>query len=175
MHSKIIFMPKLKYYFILLCCIYINLGAGLKHPLHVSTTEVNFNAKDKSLEVSCRIFTDDFESVLVKLYHQKTDLSAPALKTKMDEVVKKYLLSHLQIKVNNKPAALQYIGFEIDHEATNIYLEINKVSSFKTAEVSSTILYDQFEDQMSIIHIINGKTRQSSRVLYPDKTFKANF
>lgn len=168
-------MLKLKYYLFILCCICISMGAGLKHPLHVSTTEVNFNPKEKSLEVSCRIFTDDFESVLAKLYHQKTDLSAPAMKTKMDDVVKKYLLSHLQIKVNNKPAALQYIGFEIDHEATNIYLEVNNLSSFKTAEVNNTILYDQFDDQMSIIHIINGKTRKSTRVLYPDKTFQVNF
>ena len=168
-------MFKLKHLLPLLLFIYINLGAGLKHPLHVSTTEVSFNAKEKSLEVSCRIFTDDFESILVKLYKQKTDLSEPTMKAKMDEIVKKYLISHLQIKVNGKPMALKYIGFEIDHEATNIYLEVDKVSSVKTAEVTSTILYDQFDDQMSIVHLVNGKLRKSSKILFPDKTFIANF
>jgi len=168
-------MFKLKHLLPLLLFIYISLGAGLKHPLHVSTTEVSFNAKEKSLEVSCRIFTDDFESILVKLYKQKTDLSEPTMKAKMDEIVKKYLISHLQIKVNGKPMALKYIGFEIDHEATNIYLEVDKVSSVKTAEVTSTILYDQFDDQMSIVHLVNGKLRKSSKILFPDKTFMANF
>ncbi|GGE59463.1 hypothetical protein EV200_103506 [Pedobacter psychrotolerans] len=168
-------MFKLKYLLPLLLFIYINLGAGLKHPLHVSTTEVSFNAKEKSLEVSCRIFTDDFESILVKLYKQKTDLSEPAMKAKMDEIVKKYLMSHLQIKVNGKPTVLKYIGFEIDHEATNIYLEVDKASSFKAAEVTSTILYDQFDDQMSIVHLVNGKVRKSSKILFPDKTFATNF
>lgn len=146
-----------------------------KHPLHVSTTEVNLNSKDKTLEVSCRIFSDDFESILVKLYKQKTDLANPALKTQMDALIKKYLLGHLQIKANGKPVSMNYIGFEIDHEATNIYLEIEKISSIKTVEINSTILYDLFDDQMSIVHIVKGNIRKSSKILYPDRSFTANF
>jgi len=146
-----------------------------KHPLHVSTTEVNINAKDKTLEVSTRIFSDDFEAILVKLYKQKTDLSNANLKAQMDALVKKYLLSHLQIKANGKVVALNYIGFEIDHEATNIYLEAEKVTPPKAVEVNSTVLYDMFDDQMSIIHVVKGANRKSSKVLYPDRSFTANF
>ncbi|MFW0714294.1 DUF6702 family protein [Pedobacter sp. N23S346] len=168
-------MQKLKFLLPLLCFVYLSLSAGVRHPLHVSTAELSFNAKEKSLEVSCRIFTDDFESILAKLYKQKTDLSKPSMKTAMDEVVKKYLISHLQIKVNGKPVLLQYVGFEIDHEATNIYLEASKVTSMKNVEVTNTILYDLFDDQMSIIHVTNGKTRNSNKILFPDKTFTTNF
>nr|WP_199157848.1 DUF6702 family protein [Pedobacter sp. ASV2] len=146
-----------------------------KHPLHVSTTEVNFNAKDKSLEISCRIFTDDFESILAKLYKQKTDLSKPEMKTAMDELIKKYLTTHLQIKANGKIAILNYIGFEIDHEATNIYLEVEKIPSVKSIEIDNTILYDLFNDQMSIVHVVKNGNRKSGKILYPDKKFTANF
>ncbi|WP_316832353.1 DUF6702 family protein [Pedobacter aquatilis] len=148
---------------------------ALKHPLHVSTTEVNINGKDKTLEISSRIFSDDFEAILVKLYKQKTDLSSPAMKTQMDALVKKYMLSHLQVKANGKPVNLNYIGYEIDHEATNIYLEVEKITPPKTVEVSSTILYDMFDDQMSIVHIVKGPVRKSTKILYPDKSFTANF
>ncbi|RNL56876.1 DUF6702 family protein [Pedobacter jejuensis] len=147
----------------------------LKHPLHVSTTEVNVNAKDKTLEISTRVFSDDFESVLAKIYKQKTDLSKPELKTQMDNLIKKYLLSHLQIKTNGKVVALNYIGFEQDHEATNIYLEAEKINAPKSIDVSSTILYDMFDDQMSIVHVVNGGVRKSTKILYPDKTFTASF
>lgn len=146
-----------------------------RHPLHVSTTEVSFNSKDKTLEVSCRIFSDDFESILIKLYKQKTDLTNPAVKTQMDALVKKYLLAHLQLKANGKPVSMNYIGFEIDHEATNIYFEVEKISTIKNIEVNSTILYDMFDDQMSIVHIVKGNVRKSSKILYPDRSFLANF
>src|SRR6266536_6578818 len=52
------------------------------HPFHVSTTEINHNAQDKTLEITCRIFTNDFETILKKNYPQdaahnaKVDLSA---------------------------------------------------------------------------------------------------
>jgi hypothetical protein len=168
-------MRKLKYTLLLLCCAFFSVEAGIKHPLHVSTTEVNFNAKDKTLEVSCKIFSDDFEAILAKVYKQKTDLSNPNMKTAMDELVKKYLLSHLQLKANGKAVTLNYVGFEIDHEATNIYLEVDKVTTIKSVEVSDTILYDMFDDQMSIVHIVKGANRKSTKILYPEKKFTANF
>lgn len=146
-----------------------------KHPLHVSTTEVSFNAKDKILEVSCRIFSDDFESILAKTYKQKTDLSNASMKVAMDNLVKKYINTHLQLKANGKPVTMSYVGFEIDHEATNIYLEVDKIATIKSLEVSDTILYDMFDDQMSIVHLVKGSIRKSTKILYPDKTFAANF
>jgi hypothetical protein len=169
------FMRSFIYFLFLFLFTGINLVASNKHPLHVSTTEVNYNAKEKTLELSCKIFTDDFEAVLAKLYKQKIDLSNPALKKNMDELVKKYLLSHLQLKANGKAVTLNYIGFEIDHEATNIYLEVGKIASLKTVTANNTILYDQFDDQMSILHIVKGSVRKSTKILYPDQTFTANF
>lgn len=168
-------MRSFKYFFYLFLFTCLNLAASNKHPLHVSTTEVSYNAKDKTLELSCKIFTDDFEAVLAKLYKQKVDLSNPALKKNMDELVKKYLISHLQLKANGKAVTLNYIGFEIDHEATNIYLEVEKIASLKSVTVSNTILYDQFDDQMSILHVVKGSIRKSTKILYPDQTFTANF
>lgn len=168
-------MRKLKYTLLLLCCAFFSVEAGVKHPLHVSTTEVSFNAKDKTLEISCKIFSDDFEAILAKVYKQKTDLSNPNMKTAMDELVKKYLLSHLQLKANGKAVTMSYVGFEIDHEATNIYLEVEKVTAMKSVEVNDTILYDMFDDQMSIVHIVKGANRKSTKILYPEKQFTANF
>lgn len=168
-------MRKLKYTLLFLCCAFFSVKAGIKHPLHVSTTEVNFNAKDKTLEISCKIFSDDFEAILAKLYKQKTDLSNANMKTAMDELVKKYLLSHLQLKANGKSVAMNYIGFEIDHEATNIYLEVEKVAAIKSVEVNDSILYDMFDDQMSIVHVVKGSNRKSTKILYPEKKFTANF
>ncbi|MGM9476259.1 DUF6702 family protein [Pedobacter sp. GSP4] len=168
-------MHKLKYILLFLCCTFFSVKAGVKHPLHVSTTEVSFNAKDKTLEISCRIFSDDFESILAKLYKQKTDLNNASMKNAMDELVKKYLTTHLQIKANGKASVMNYIGFEIDHEATNIYLEIGKIQSLKSVEVNDTILYDMFDDQMSIVHVVRGAVRKSTKILYPEKSFTANF
>ena len=164
-----------KFVTIIITFLFFGLAKSEKHPLHVSTTEVNFNAKEKSLEISCRVFSDDFESILAKNYKQKTDLSNSAMKAAMDELVKKYIAAHLSVNANGKAVKMNYLGFEIDHEATNIYLEVEKVSTVKSMEVTNTILYDMFDDQMSIVHLVKGNVRKSTKILYPDKRFSANF
>jgi hypothetical protein len=81
------------------------------HPLFISVTEINHNAADKNLEISCKIFTDDFEKTLTNIYHTKVDLSAPANKSEADKMVKEYIKSHLHLKLDGKPVTLEYVGF----------------------------------------------------------------
>ncbi|TCC94126.1 hypothetical protein EZ428_04935 [Pedobacter frigiditerrae] len=146
-----------------------------KHPLHVSTTEIEFNSKEKSLEISCRIFTDDFETVLAKQFKTKVDLNKQTMHTAMDELVKKYINANLHYKVNGKNLTATYVGFEKDNEATNIYFEIDNISSLQSLNLTNTILYDLFDDQMNILHVVNAATRKSVRANYPNKGLNVAF
>lgn len=139
------------------------------HPFHISVTEINHNAADKTLEISCKIFTDDFETILAKNYKTKVDLINPSAKAAMDSLVKKYIFSHLQIKADGKPVAFSYLGFENDKEAAYVFFEVVTISSVSKLEISNSILYDQFDDQMNIMHVTVAGNRKSSRVSYPNK------
>jgi hypothetical protein len=137
------------------------------HPFHVSVTEINHNSTERTLEISCKIFTDDFENVLAQNYHTKTDLIHPADQSKMDTLVKKYMLSHLSIKVNGKPVALTYIGFEHESEAVYSYAAVENVNQLSQLVISNTLMYDLFTDQVNIVHVIVGGKRKSTKLDYP--------
>jgi hypothetical protein len=149
--------------------------AGGLHPLHVSTTEINHNSTDKTLEISIKIFIDDFESCLSKQYHTKADLSADNVKSKMDTLVKKYISTHLQIKADDKVTLMNYLGFEKEEEVVNIYFEVEKISSVKKIEVNDIILHDLYDDQISIIHVVVGGNRKSTKLDFPNKAALFNF
>ncbi len=148
---------------------------AIRHPLHVSTVEADFNPKEKTIEITCKIFTDDFETALSKTTADKIDLSKPDAKAAMDKFVSAYLTKNLRFKVGGKQKALKYIGFEKDREATNAYFEIENVSALNNAEIYDTILYDLFTDQMSIVHVVKGGKRISNKVIYPDKVVSVKF
>ena len=139
------------------------------HPFHVSVIEINHNAADKTLEISCKIFTDDFEKVLAKNYKAKTDLTNPSNKAAMDTLIKKYILSHLSIKADGRLVSFQYLGFENESEAAYGYIEVENILSVKKIEVSTDIMYDLFDDQVNIIHTIVGGKRISNKLEYPNK------
>lgn len=139
------------------------------HPFHVSVTEINHNSAAKTLEITCKIYTDDFESVLARNYKTKVDLIHPPDKSQMDTLVKNYLFHHLLLRVNGRPVALNYIGFENDKEAAYGYIEVENITSVTRLEVIDTILYDLFDDQIGIIHAIVNGNRKSTKLNFPDK------
>jgi hypothetical protein len=130
------------------------------HPLYISVIDINHNAKDKSLEISVRIFTDDFEGTLKKYSNTKIDLSHPADKVVADKLVREYIINKLQIKADNKPLTLHYVGFELQQESIWTYFEVPAINLVKKIEINTSILYDYQEKQINIIHAkVNGNEK----------------
>lgn len=146
------------------------------HPYHVSATEMEYNTASKQIEISTKIFTDDFEAVLAKLYKQKVDLSKADMHPQMTELIKKYITTHLSIRNNNKLLPLTLFGWEIDHEAVYVYTTA-KAPSFNPKQIiiQKTVLYDLFDDQVNILHFIYNGKRKSTKLNYPEKQAVISF
>jgi hypothetical protein len=139
------------------------------HPLHVSTTDINYNAKEGKLEVTCTIFTDDFEAALAKQNHTKTDLVKADMHAAMDVLVKNYMAANVHIKTTAAALGFNYIGFEVDKEAVNVYFESDKTPTPKKIDAEVTLLHNLYTDQMNIVHMTVNGTRKSGKLDYPDK------
>ena len=155
--------------------IFLPKGDEKKHPFHVSTTEISYNAKGKTLEITCRIFTDDFENALSQRFKSKIDLYAKNREKEMSGFIKNYIETNLKIVVDGKMVKPNFLGFENDHEATNVYLEVEKLSSFKTLAANNGILYDLFDDQMNILHVEKNGARKSTKASFPEKKMSVVF
>lgn len=146
---------------------------SVAHPFHVSVTDIRYNTTDHTLEVQCKLFTDDFESTLKKVYHQKADLIDPSMKARMDTLVNRYVQSSLQLRINEKPVTLQYLGFEQEREATYVYLEVaNLTGPIKNIDCSAKLLYEVFTDQVNIFHVATDKAKKSAKLDYPAQTVR---
>ena len=138
------------------------------HPLHLSVTEINHNAADATLEISCKIFTDDFERVLRKNFPNKSiDLLNPADRTAMNQLVNEYIRKRLSIKADGRAVTFTCIGFEQEEDATFSYFQVDNITTVKKIELSNSILHDLFTDQANINHVIVGGKRKSSKLDQP--------
>jgi hypothetical protein len=145
------------------------------HPIHVSTANIEFNKQDNKLEVICTIFTDDFEAALAKQFNAKTDLNKADMHAAMEALVKKYIELNLHIKTGDQPTKLSFLGFEINKEATDVYLESEVLPAVKKVVVDDSILQNLFDDQINIVHIIVNGVRKSEKLDYPDKRVEQVF
>ncbi len=145
------------------------------HPIFVSVTEIEHNAKEKSLEISCKIFTDDFEKTLRATYKTKVDLLDAKIKPAMDKLINDYIVKHLKIAVEGKITNLKYIGFERIEEGIYSYFEIENVNTPKKIVITNDLLYEYKKDQIGLMHISVGGKRQSKKITNPVKLVSLEF
>jgi hypothetical protein len=145
------------------------------HPFYISVTEINHNAKDKTLEISCKLFADDLEQILEKNYKTTLDISAEKDKPSFDKFIPDYINRHLGLAVDGKAVKFSYVGFEKEKESAYCYFQVDNIASLKKLDLFNSILHDFNTDQINIMHVtVNGK-RQSTKLDYPATKAGFNF
>ncbi len=158
-----------KWFIALLILAPVSLPEAPAHPLHLGVVELAHNAEEKSLEITVKLFTDDFEHVLQKSLNVDIDLINPVDREAARKAIDTYVKKHLQIVLNGKAANFDCIGFEKDFEATYSYFQATGITDAGKWDIQNTLMYDLFDDQSNIIHVmVNGK-RKSSKLKFPEK------
>ena len=138
------------------------------HPLFISVTEIEQNSKERTVEISCKIFTDDFEKTLRMNTKEKVDLLNPALKSQMDKLVNNYIQQHLIVQIDFRQVVMKFIGYEQQEEGITSYFQVDNIASIKKIKVFNNLLYEFNVQQMGIIHAIVNGTRKSSKLNNPE-------
>ena len=135
------------------------------HPMHVSVTEIDFDEKDKELEITSRIFIDDLEKTLqTQLKQPELDLLNPQNGQNIDQMAGKYLGDHLRITLDGKPQTTQYLGHERDGEALIFYILVSKVKKWKTIQIFNDVITATFDDQSNLVHVTVREKVKSLRL-----------
>ena len=145
------------------------------HPFYVSVVEINHNGTDKTLEISCKIFTDDFQKALGKAYNTSVDLINPKDRTAVEKQISDYISDHLSLIADNKPVKFQYLGYEISEEAVWSYLQVDNITSIKNLDIVNKILHDYTDKQVNIMHITVNGGRKSTKLDYPKTSASFSF
>lgn len=145
------------------------------HPFYVSVTEIEQNAKTKTIQVSTRIFFDDLEKAIDKKYKTSVNILRPKDKVQVDALISAYVKDHLKIKANGVELNLKYLGYEIEEEAAWCYFETQALPLVRRFAISNNILFEQHESQINMIHAIVGGKRQSIKLDNPDSNAEFSY
>jgi hypothetical protein len=136
------------------------------HPVHVSVTEIEYSEKNKSLQITSRIFIDDLElSIQKQIKQESLDILQPKNGMTINQLVSSYLKEHFKIKIDGKPAKVNYLTHEIEDAAIICYLEIENVKKLKTLEVTNDVIQEIHADQSNLIHITYKSPVKSYRLI----------
>jgi hypothetical protein len=131
------------------------------HDFHTSVMQIDHNEKNKSLEITVRLFTDDLCLALENSGAPKMELGTQAEPPSANEHIESYLKEHFSTSVNGKPVEYVYLGKEAQLDATWCYLEVEKVGNVKKLEIENSIMLREFDDQTNLVNL-NIKGRKKS-------------
>ncbi len=131
------------------------------HAFHTSLAEIHYNPKEKSLEVSIRMFTDDLEEALTKANNgQKVMIGGK--NDNADAVLNRYIQQHFAIISPQKSKKkLNFLGKELEGDATRVYVEIPDCQDLKSHILYNNLMQELFDDQSNLVnffYLSNKKT-----------------
>ncbi len=138
------------------------------HPIHTSTAEADYNRESKQLEVSLRVFADDFETALGDLAGKKISLEKTP-RAELDALTRAYLIEHFIVLTRDGTLAAQrLIGRELKDAANELwlYFELALPPGVDGARIDYTVLRERFPDQLNSLRVRDGP-RQMTLVFLP--------
>jgi hypothetical protein len=147
----------------------------VKHPYHVGSVEINYNSKSKSFEVTGRFFLDDLENALGKKYGNSFHFNDEKYKARLNEALEKYCAEYFRLKADGTFLRINYVGYEEDSESVNVFLESETLNMPKKVESAVSFLYNLFDDQINIVHMIVNGERKSEKLTYPNRYLYRQF
>jgi hypothetical protein len=136
------------------------------HPIHLSVSEINYNEKDKALQITSRIFLDDLEaSIRNERNNQELDILEPGKGLTTEQLISEYVLKRFSVKLDGKTQKLNFLGVERDDPAVVCYIEIENIKKFKTIEVRNEVIMDLYDDQSNLVHVTYKGPVKSFRLL----------
>lgn len=151
-------MNSLKKYTKLIVLLMMVLTSGFTmHKYYMSLTQIDHNKEVGSLEITIKLFTDDFEKAIEQGTTEKLHLGTDKESVKADDLIKKYLNKHFTLKVNGIPMTYSYVGKEVDIEVAWVYLEVKNVKTINSITVTNSLMTEVIPEQKNVVKLnVNG-------------------
>ena len=131
------------------------------HPYYVSTLDIDYRPEREALQITMRVFTDDWQLMLNTHYDKSLRLDPDTDEEQMVIHSTDYLLQYLELNLNDTYVNPSVLGREYHDDQLVLYLEVMGVVELQTLAVSNRILFAELEGQQNIVRIKTPSKRKS--------------
>ena len=131
------------------------------HPYYVSTLEIDYRPDRAALQITMRVFTDDWQLMLNTHYDKALRLDPDTDREQIMIHSIDYLQQHLELNLNGTDVTPSVLGREYQDDQLVLYLEVAGVAELQSLAVSNRILFAELEGQQNIVRIKTPTKRKS--------------
>lgn len=147
------------------------------HPVHVTVTNIDFNAKQRSFDISIKIFTDDVEGAIQKNHNVSLFLGKTNENKEADKFLEEYIRNNFNISINSDNFAerkMKMVRKEMSEGALWIYFSYSITKKIETLQVQNSLLNDYYPDMTNLVIIKVNETETGYSLNKSTTSFKIN-
>ena len=130
--------------------------AAFAHPLHTTLTQLSYDASTRMLNVSVRVFADDFSAAVMPRANVGGLVIPP------DSAMLRYVSGRFVVQgAGGRAIPLTWCGMRRDGEALFLCLRATAQPSPAGARMRNALLSEMFADQVNIVQASYGGTRRT--------------
>jgi len=127
--------------------------------------EIKLNPVKKNMEISLRIFNDDFEKALKSSHLGIHDLNHPKNLGETENAINQYINQHFYVEIGGKKQNIKLIGFEVEGDACWNYFELTvEKSPSAKIHIHNDILSEAYSDEVNLVRFIQDQNTQSTKL-----------
>ncbi|GAB3651343.1 hypothetical protein GCM10027594_26450 [Hymenobacter agri] len=132
-----------------------------RHAYHSTLTELRYNATKKQLELSVKVFTDDFEKAISQGQPKTVSLTEPGPRPLV--LADSYFQRTLQIStLTGARLPLQMLGMQAENDGYWFYCKVPLPGPVAGIKLRQAVLVEAFADEMNIVNVeANGKKQSA--------------
>jgi hypothetical protein len=135
------------------------------HPIHVSVTNIDLDPGRGTVDLSVKIFSDDFQDLILHNYAVQLRITEQESPDKQIGTVNRYIWEALKLEINGKDAAsMRFMETSMNEEAIWLHYRYEHGSRIRKMKIMNTIMLETFNDQTNLVIVTYDQKQNGYRL-----------
>jgi hypothetical protein len=140
-------------------------GSAWLHPVHVSVTNLDLDPAGGKVELSVKIFADDFQDLILHKYGVQLNIIEQEDPGDNITAVNEYMQEALQLVFNgNETVDLQFVDAKLNEEAIWLFYSYNHHSKIRKVDIVNRVMLEKFNDQTNLMIVTFNEKQNGYRL-----------
>ena len=140
-------------------------GSAWLHPVHVSVTNLDLDPVRGKVELSVKIFADDFQDLILHKYGVQLNIIEQEDPGDKIAAVNEYMQEALQLVFNgNETADLQFVDAKLNEEAIWLFYRYEHHGKIRKVDIVNRVMLEKFNNQTNLMIVTFNEKQNGYRL-----------
>ena len=140
-------------------------GSAWLHPVHVSVTNLDLDPVRGKVELSVKIFADDFQDLILHKYGVQLNIIEQEDPGDKIAAVNEYMQEALQLVFNgNEIADLQFVDAKLNEEAIWLFYRYEHHGKIRKVDIVNRVMLEKFNNQTNLMIVTFNEKQNGYRL-----------